>query len=181
MAQQLITTGQKVDLLILFDAPPVIPARARPGIGRRSFYVAGKLVTHLRRWAGGDPNFRTAELLSKGRRFANSLIDGLPLAAVRLARGGIPDGLLLRRAIESYSPRVYPCPIKLVRPMEQSQIPHPDTSPYWRALAGGGLEVLTTPGDHITMFQEPHIRVLAARISVWLQTANELAPHGLTG
>ena len=31
-------------------------------------------------------------------------------------------------------------------------------------MAAGELEVIVVPGDHYTMVEEPHVRVLAARI-----------------
>jgi hypothetical protein len=31
----------------------------------------------------------------------------------------------------------------------------------WKALAGGGLDIVTIPGNHETILQEPNVRILA--------------------
>jgi thioesterase domain-containing protein len=41
----------------------------------------------------------------------------------------------------------------------------------WRELALGGLEVCSVPGDHNTMIEEAHARILAEKLQDCLRKA----------
>src|SRR5204863_10221288 len=106
------------------------------------------------------------------------LINRLPLPALRVMRGEAADGMVLSKAIQRYRPRAYPGQIKLIVPIEQPPDFDHDAAPQcWRALAGGGLEVRETPGNHTSMFVEPHIQVLAAQLRTYLEGVRTTTRH----
>jgi thioesterase domain-containing protein len=170
IAQQLFARGQEVALLVLFDAPPIFLPN-QPELVRRSSKELGKLVALLRRWVGGDPAVRFGDMLRKLKHRTDGLINGLPLPAIQMIRGEISTDLLLKQAVDRYRPRTYPGPIKLVRPLKGVISPewNAATSECWGSLAGGGLEIWDAPGDHVSMFEKPHIQVLATRLLAQLE------------
>jgi amino acid adenylation domain-containing protein len=181
MAQQLIDAGEKVALLVFFDAMPVWPPQAHPLGNRRTTTVAHKAVDYLRRWAKRDPAVGTAHLFRKGQAIVSRRIDRLRSRAIRVLGGELPHSMQIMRAIEQYQPRVYPGPIKMIVPKNRSL--DPDMDPYtgpWNIWAGGGLEICEVPGDHMSMFSEPNIQVLAANLLAYLEQAKELRPSEIS-
>ena len=47
-----------------------------------------------------------------------------------------------------------------------------DPVEQWKPLAKGGVDVITIPGDHLTIVTEPNVRVLAQRLDEYLARAN---------
>jgi amino acid adenylation domain-containing protein len=173
MAQQLVAMGDRVPLLVFFDPPPWFWfPRACPDIGRRTLTVPGKAVTYLRRWAKGDSTAGITELVQKVKTYVIRLMNNMTLQAIGVVRGRVDHASILRRAIEQYQPRIYPGSIKQIVPTVRPL--NPDWDPYsgaWSTLAGGGLEICEVPGDHTTMFSEPHVQVLAANLAAYLEQA----------
>jgi thioesterase domain-containing protein len=52
----------------------------------------------------------------------------------------------------------------LFRAREQPERYRRDSELGWGGLAAGGLDVHEVPGDHYTMWKEPHVRALAERL-----------------
>jgi thioesterase domain-containing protein len=42
----------------------------------------------------------------------------------------------------------------------------------WETLAGGGLEIHDVPGGHISMFEEPNVRILAETLKAVLTSSD---------
>jgi nonribosomal peptide synthetase DhbF len=164
MAVQLVAQGERVGLLVLFDAPAIL----RPWRALRLMEDLGKLASFLRRWAGGDPEARFADMLRKIKGRSRGLVDELPLPAIQAIRGEVAYSLPLEQAIDRYRPRVYPCRITLARPTDGFRDPR-DSVEIWRLLARGGLEVWDVPGNHVTMFEEPNVQTLAGRLLAQLE------------
>jgi len=170
MAQQLVDHGQKVGLLVFFDAPPLWPPQARPGPGRRAISVVGKAAAYFCKRAKGGPAGLTTELIGKGKGYANQLIRPLRLRATAVLNGQVGHELQLKQALGRYRPRVYPGPIKLIIPTERST--DPDLDPYsgpWNLWAGEGLEICEVPGDHMTMFSYPNIEILSEKLISYIE------------
>jgi amino acid adenylation domain-containing protein len=73
----------------------------------------------------------------------------------------------------NYKPQIYPGWITLFKAAGNSTTDISEENLGWGKLAGEGLDVYLTPGNHATMMQEPHVRVLAERLNVCLKKAQE--------
>ncbi|MGZ8377536.1 MAG: thioesterase domain-containing protein, partial [Gemmatirosa sp.] len=67
-------------------------------------------------------------------------------------------------AAARYRPLTYPGPVTLFR--AQIRAPHAPTSPDlgWARWALGGVHVHHVPGGHMTMFDEPYVRLVAREL-----------------
>ncbi len=72
------------------------------------------------------------------------------------------------QAALAYVPQAYPAKITLfkarARPLFHSL--EPDLG--WGRLAQGGVEVITVPGNHLTIVQEPRVKILAEKLQMCL-------------
>ncbi len=71
-----------------------------------------------------------------------------------------------------YVPRPCKGSVTLFRCTSRSLGDHPDYLMGWRHLARAGVHVEETPGDHVTMLMEPHVRVLAEKLCACLRNAS---------
>lgn len=72
-------------------------------------------------------------------------------------------------AIASYRPEVYGGRITLFRASEHTTPMHADPELGWGNWTTAGVDVYEVPGDHVTMFREPTIRVLAEKLQQCLK------------
>jgi amino acid adenylation domain-containing protein len=75
------------------------------------------------------------------------------------------------QAIEHYSPQ--PCPGKITQFLcsDGPQRSYEDRRLAWSSLAPNGLEIHVVPGNHLTMVEEPNVRVLARQLQSCLDGA----------
>ena len=73
-----------------------------------------------------------------------------------------------KQAARKYVPQVYPGKVALFRAIHKSAPEGWQVDPQmgWSKLATGELEVYEVPGGHSTIFREPHVRVLAEKLRV---------------
>jgi len=144
MAYQLQRQGQEVALLILLD--PTSP---------RSGMAAQRNLTRWLKGMGKKVVRMVAEwYLESGRRVPRVLC--------------MPYFLEVSlQAACDYVPQVYPGRAVLFRATRGVG----DPAGAWRRFAAGGLEVHDVPGDHTTMFREPHVQVLAQQLTAALSRA----------
>ncbi|MEV0729600.1 amino acid adenylation domain-containing protein [Polymorphospora sp. NPDC050346] len=99
------------------------------------------------------------------------------LAAVAdLVPGGLADELATRvrvftanyRALLRHRPRPYPGRVLLLSAADEPA----DDLDRWRAVAAGGLDRRTVPGDHYTMLQPPNLPELARALRAGLDQAD---------
>jgi thioesterase domain-containing protein len=75
-------------------------------------------------------------------------------------------------ARQQYTPRPYAGRIILFRARGSKEIGVRDAEMKgWGRLALGGIEVLSVPGDHVTLIGEPHVQVLATQLRACLDKA----------
>jgi amino acid adenylation domain-containing protein len=162
MAQQLLAAGEQVALLALFDstAPgyPTFPSPARRFLAHARNLAAlplgGKLkYLRVRARAGAD-RLRRLVLLRHYRKRKQ--------AAVEQALQDI--GIAHIDATRSYQRKEYAGRITLFRALVQPVGCIPEPTNGWSRLALGGVEVIEVPGEHASVVEEPHVRVLAARL-----------------
>jgi thioesterase domain-containing protein len=75
------------------------------------------------------------------------------------------------QALAEYVPQAYQGRITLFRACERSRRTYPDPDLGWGELAAGGAEVHDVPGNHLTMLEEPHVRILAEQLRACLNKA----------
>ncbi len=162
MAQQLIAAGQKVGLLALFDTYPgkVIPR--------------GEL---LRKFIDLPMDQKMQYLVRKTPGFAGymgrlpyRLTLPRPLKEVKNA---------CRRASVRYEPKPYPGCVTLFRASERALRGVDDPQAGWSEWAGGGVEVHTVAGTHVSIVADPHVRLLAEELRGCLERAQAIDPTWL--
>ncbi len=82
------------------------------------------------------------------------------------------------QAEREYVPQIYPGRITLFWASEAPVLAHTDTRLGWGEVAADGLEVHIVPGDHGSMREEPHVGILAEKLSACLQRAHATASTG---
>ena len=75
------------------------------------------------------------------------------------------------QALRNYRPRIYPGRLTLFRARMQPFFSLHDPEKGWGKLAAGGLDINVVPGNHLGMLQEPHVQVLAQKLSSCLDRA----------
>jgi hypothetical protein len=75
------------------------------------------------------------------------------------------------QALRDYTPRPYPGRVTLFRARTRPLFRLYGRDLGWEALAGGGLDVISIPGNHESIMKEPHVRTLAAALTDRLRAA----------
>ena len=79
----------------------------------------------------------------------------------------------IHQAVLAYNPPAYPGRVSLIRSLNRPRVPSLDLG--WPDLVHGSFEVREVPGDHVSMFAEPHVDELAAHIRACLREADAWA------
>jgi thioesterase domain-containing protein/acyl carrier protein len=185
MAQQLMSQGEKVALVALFDSPSPASLRKRPFGFKVSRYLGAVEwslryhVASIRQLAAGEA---LAYIWERLAAFARSVAGAIRSVAMRrprstdTARGeGNPTGIHPR--IRTYEPQPYSGRLCLFRASGRRMGWIGDPSYGWEAVARGGLAVHEAPGDHVTMFLPPHVDTLARVLAADLElVSSEVEP-----
>ena len=89
-----------------------------------------------------------------------------------------PSGVRLR--ISGYDLKPYAGRLTLFRTAGRRTEPTADPSYGWAGVARDGLTLHTVPGDHLSMFLEPNVEVLADKLAAELEAADGVAQGGHT-
>jgi thioesterase domain-containing protein/acyl carrier protein len=196
MARQLNEAGQDVAVLALFDASTPHAFRALPrrdrlrysmiSYGQRLRYNAGKFMLgpgrrqhfrdkvralskrlHSRRWQRQHSKQSPEPTAPPAASLENSIVE-----TIRVAR----EASIL--ALERYEPGRYAGDMTLFRPEHLSIGTIPEPTLGWRYLVDGNVEVIESPGDHVTIIREPFVGVLAKRLDELLERADDARTTG---
>ncbi|MEI6226976.1 MAG: alpha/beta fold hydrolase, partial [Deltaproteobacteria bacterium] len=174
MAQRLRATGERVALLALIDSPsPLLPppeSRIRRWSRMLREKDAGSILERARlKWRRDTGAARTAGALRfhKGR--------GGPIPH-ELRDQWLTNEFMQTAA--SYEIRPYSGELVLFRARDESVAGPANLG--WGDLAAGGLRVEDVPGDHHSLAEEPHVRVLGTKLEVFLQRAESLSPEAIS-
>jgi aspartate racemase len=178
MAQQLQALGQEVNLLALFDCsayrwylrdltPMALAAhKMSSGIRRASYHLSNLLFRPA----------KSAYLWSKSRTLQRRIRSKLWRASYWTQRAldrSLPRTLQNVKesnwlAARLYVPQPYCGRITLFRALERGAAVYQDPQLGWGVFALGGVEIHPVPGDHVSLLEEPQVRVLAERLRACL-------------
>jgi aspartate racemase len=172
MAQQLVGQGQRVSFLGLLDPLPLTAPAESPGQSASSGLCSQpvRLLAQLHRLRSLPARLRYH--LKEAVCLTYHIL-GQPLPA-RLYRFYVEEvvyGRFYAQAARAYVPRRYAGRITLFHTAHSGAAVVAD----WERVAAGELEVYETPGTHLAMIQEPHVRTLAAQLQACLARAAEYA------
>ncbi len=176
MASQLRSEGQRVSLLAMFDSDLGGSEDESPtsaNLRRRWSVYSDHLKRVLfgpRRLAHGKATVQAwcAKLIY---RFYGAVGRTVPPSVAAL--GTIED--IQTFASRNYNPGPYPDRITLFRCRTRSASEKLGHDLGWGKVAAGGMDVYDVPGDHHSMWAEPHIRVLATKLEACLQEARDVS------
>jgi oxalate---CoA ligase len=179
MAQQLLASGEKVALLALFDTPNPRVLRNRPLRRRASglfdtfrwrlrFQVASLCQLPMR-----EVPAYLGERISALAEYVAGELRALAKPVARAGDGlaGVPHPSGVRVRIKDYEPQPYAGRLALLQTAGPHTGPEQDRSRGWAEVARGGLTVHMVPGDHLSMFLEPNVEVLARKLAAELEAA----------
>jgi amino acid adenylation domain-containing protein len=173
MAQQFHRQGEKVGCLIMLDT-------CRPGYSKRSPFLK-RIVLHLQKILQGGTSYLRHKLtgwrewgtyhLKERYKRHLGVMHGLAETDKHLT---VIDANV--QAASEYTFQVYPGKITLLRTEDQNRddavgIEY-DPQFGWGDLIAGGLDVHYVPGSHLTLLEEPHVKVLAAKLKACLTQAS---------
>lgn len=166
VARQLEAAGQQISLLALFDAA------IRSDEGE---YTQEDVLAMLLMMFPGDSrqevealrNSSVAEQLTYFEQRAKSarlILEGADHSQIRFIHDVFQANV---GAIASYRPRPYCGKVTLFRAATAATPMHRDPLLGWGKLVGE-VEICEVPGDHVTMFREPTVGLLASLLERYL-------------
>jgi thioesterase domain-containing protein/acyl carrier protein len=187
MAQQLRAEGEKVAFLAIIDHTPP-PTRYRRFTWTPALPFA--FAVNAVRWVMEDlyrvgprgwvPALRL-NLVKLMKQLSNVLPQSTPRSGKTdvqelFSEPRIPDQFrrLLEthyQAMREYHPKPYPGRVTLFRARTRPLFRLHGNDLGWRKLAAGSLDVITVPGNHESMLEEPNVSVLAQSLLTHLQLA----------
>jgi oxalate---CoA ligase len=198
MAQQLWARGDRVALLAIFDAGLHSPAPRTIGRLLRSTWGS---LRNMPYWLVDDflhtpREEMLARLTHEMRQVVRRLRDPwLSKSSSTTTDAGEPslDSLppeyhvlieTHRRAREQYKPRLYPGRVTLFRARTKGLLAFPGERDLgWGTIAAGGVDAKIVPGNHLTMIDEPFVRILATemrraldRVEAGIRQQHEVSP-----
>jgi amino acid adenylation domain-containing protein len=171
MAQQLHAQGQRVALLALFDGRIPTPDETFPE-------EDAETIVLVERYFG--ISFGPMESLAefpKDEQLAFMLEQtksaGLVPVELDVSQARSFVELLRRdlRATQNYGLHLYPGRVTLFKAAEQLAGTSNDPTLGWSEWASGGVEVHVVPGNHANLMYEPHVEVLAEKLTTCLNQA----------
>jgi thioesterase domain-containing protein len=163
MAQQLISAGEEVSLLVLID--PAAP----PGVSRNARYYVGR-IGYFRRRGNLLPaalRYTWWRIIEFRRLWIRGLLANAP--ARRLARAQ----RVHRRAQNAYRVKPYPGEITFLG-AEADYHPE-DNRALWECLALAGFHLQLIPGSHRSMTHEPNLDAFVSRLEQLIRDADRAA------
>lgn len=178
MAQQLHAQGELVALLAIFDGRIPTPDVFFPeqdleaiSLVERYFGISFGPMESLTELPEDD---QLAFILEQAK------ISGLVPAELDASQARRFVALLRSdlRATQNYQLRVYAGRITFFKASETLENTSSDPTMGWSDWARGGVEVHIVPGNHANMIYEPHVEVLARKLTECLHEAQTAQPGG---
>lgn len=174
MARQLTAGGHTVGLLALIDT-------RRPGWhmrARTAPAVAFNFLRNLPGWVRDDlAHSSPRQAMRDVSRHLRRLVGAGPGVERVIDISGYPaeKQLAMQREydmLEAYRPQPWAGRITLLRAATQPlMLLHDERALGWSQLAGEGIDIITLPGNHLTIMREPRVSLLAASLRVCIAAA----------
>ena len=180
MGQQLFASGQEVAMLALFDTPTPWAAAPKPLFKKLAGYLH-----NVRRFGPGYIREKLGQRMGDLRLNLRRRLRAPEESATQILADEVRLRHLLGETAARYDLRAYPGRITLFalahRDGMSDSLFDPalfDVDPQlgWGRLAAGGVEVHELPGEHLSIFQEPHVRSLAEKLTACLEASRRAAP-----
>ena len=178
-ARQIVASGERVGFLVLFDSwrPGYAAELAEEQAGspemRLSARIYRKFRFHRSQWAPLSPTQRVRYLVGAIRNKFSSIRDRIYLKNWAIAEWFCRKfGLQLPHFMHNVSLTTlnslkeyrgvepYPGSLILIRAKQAPYIPGAKEHCGWDAIVKGGVKVLWAPGDHESMFLNPHLQTV---------------------
>ena len=178
VARQLKAQGQEVAHVLMLET--VNPVRMKQYSGWRRIIARIQLKFHLLK-------FETAYLRQLNRTQAKDYIASRASQKISRIRQSVRELLgqtvdtdqgpldVLYVAASKYYPKPYDGRVTLVRGTERTLGFGSQLHVGWDDVLGDELEVCETPGNHYTIYMEPHVEMLAHKMDACLKKAEEQA------
>ncbi|MBR8840738.1 MAG: amino acid adenylation domain-containing protein, partial [Stigonema ocellatum SAG 48.90 = DSM 106950] len=175
MAQQLHRQGEKVALLVMLDAAAPsgterLPFRKRVPLHLKNLLQQGPtyIWQKAKSWLPWLQYMLKHRLVKISSNFYQALEGSVPYDIRRLRIREAHE-----QASAKYVLQVYPGRVTVLGVEDQLRIHGEgyiiDPNFGWSNLAAGGLEIHYVSGDHVSMFTEPHVKVLAEKLQSCLK------------
>jgi len=166
MAQQLAAAGEEVAALIMLDQGPEMPLSPPEDDAEYLVQTFGsRIPLEVEELRGRDFHDQIAYVLEKGKkkRFI------MPFVTQKAFTHFITILRTQGNAWRNYTVRPYPGQVTLFRALEQPDGAPAEPDMGWGRVAQGGVKIIETPGDHLTMIHKPLAKDLAERMKTILQ------------
>ena len=168
IAQQLKTLGEEIELLCLFDTD-------NPSVAPRYLSLAERASSQ---WLQHSDKSWVGKVGKLSGRFGEGLVNKIKVQGEKAAASVVTSTgmdaspkiqtVIVReahdRAMRRYSPKAYDGDVILFTAEDQGDgVIYP---PHlgWEGYVRGELKVITIPGEHLTIFQEPHVATLSQEL-----------------
>jgi thioesterase domain-containing protein len=180
MARRLREQGEDVALLALLDCSPRVAGS--DGEAPDDAALLLDIVAYVANLWSKDIELRREDLegLAPEEQLSRTLeilreADFLPPGAgIDQLRRALAVYQASSRAVRDYRPQPSPGGAVLFRAAESPNEPTDDLG--WGELLRGPLEIVSVPGQHLTMLKEPNVATLAERIRTHLDGGVEIEP-----
>jgi acyl-CoA synthetase (AMP-forming)/AMP-acid ligase II/thioesterase domain-containing protein/acyl carrier protein len=163
MARQLVDQGQSVGVVTLIDPPPV--ARGTSVSEQQLLAMLNDFIPEPYRPLLTE--LRQLPLAERRRCFVEQVeIQKLVPPSIKTAQARRMYEVFeaISQAVLDYQPEPFSGKVHVLQARQQLSALGPQPPHGWNSLALGGVQYDTVPGDHLTMFHEPHIQVLAEKL-----------------
>ncbi|AUB36524.1 Glutamate-1-semialdehyde aminotransferase [Nostoc flagelliforme CCNUN1] len=159
MAQQLSAQGQQIALLALFDS--YVPGTMK------KMSMSKRLSYNLKQFLKMGPAYLLKLCIERlSQKYGNLALKNQFIRTKNLQY--LVSQAAYFKLVEEYAtkyiPQVYLGRITLLMASDRRFQDEPELG--WTKLAGGGLEIHEIPGDHLSIFKEPSIRLMAKKLEL---------------
>jgi acyl-CoA synthetase (AMP-forming)/AMP-acid ligase II/thioesterase domain-containing protein/NAD(P)-dependent dehydrogenase (short-subunit alcohol dehydrogenase family)/acyl carrier protein len=177
MAQQLVMQDQKVALLVLFDS--ACPTFSVKSLGFNSLDIHLRNLSKLEMkeklaYIMIKVNYKIEHYLKLIKPFFRKVAEKFYLKFKLPMPYALHYSLIVQanqKLASDYALQVYPGKVTLFRASDQAVRYDQVSDLGWSAMAVGGVEIHQVPGDHLGIFQEPHVQMLAEKLRACIDKA----------
>ncbi len=183
MATQLVAQGDQVGVVALFDTGN--PAYYRDlsfsqSMRFRASYLLERFQSYGKRLLQGESWELARDLgrsfYTRASRVAWNIFQRLYSVRKRPMPGPLRDNVMMFTSVaQAYTPKPYAGRVTLFRAAGRTAEYGNDAALGWEEVVRGEIEIITVPGDHMTILEEPHVWNLVEQLSACLEETRTAA------